>query len=126
MKRFVAAVIIFVIALTSAIGSNVLVKKRIEVLTDDTQALIKAVVTKDEDTVREKLKVLIESWEKSDTILHMFVVHREMTEFELNVYAIEEYLNGGDWELIRECSVRMQEALTHIQHSQKLSLRNVF
>ena len=126
MKRIIAALIVFAIAAAVAVSSNILVLKRVEVLSGDTRVLVEAAETKNQESARAGLERLNTSWEKSDTILHMFVIHREMNEVELSVHALEEYLNGGDWELFREGSVRMLEALAHIRHSQELSLKNIF
>ena len=126
MKRLIAAIIIFVIAASGAVTSNIYVSKHIDLLLADTQTLIDAAETEDKETATNGVKKLEESWDESQTFLHMFVIHREMNDIELNVYALAEYLEEGEWALFREMTVRIQQTLKHIEHSQQLTLSNVF
>ncbi|MDR3345415.1 MAG: DUF4363 family protein [Oscillospiraceae bacterium] len=126
MKRFAAALVVFALAASAAISSHLLVNYQIEELKKEAAATMQAAEDKDKPQAQASLDSLRRSWEKADTALHMFVVHREMSEIELTIRALDEYLAGGDWELFREGSVRLLEALEHMRHSQEISFGNVF
>ncbi|MDR1410193.1 MAG: DUF4363 family protein [Oscillospiraceae bacterium] len=126
MKRFVAAIIVLGLTATAAISAHLLVNHKINELKQVAEVTVQAAEVKDKDRAQAILNKLSGLWEKSDTALHMFVIHREMGEVELTIRALKEYLQGEDWELFREGSVRLLEGLEHIQHSQKISWGNVF
>jgi hypothetical protein len=126
MKRFVAAIVILGLAALAAVCSHLLILQRINGLKEEARDVIQAALEKDTERAGSELDTITQSWEKANTALHMFVIHREMGEVELNLRALREYLHGGDWELFRETSVRLLEVLEHMQHSQEISLGNVF
>ncbi|MCL2023005.1 MAG: DUF4363 family protein [Oscillospiraceae bacterium] len=126
MKRFVAAMVILAIAVGGSIWMNVYVKNRVEELVELAETLAETAKTKDMDDAQSALDELENLWEKSTTPLHMFVIHRELTEIELNLHMLGSYLDGENWALFREGTVRIKESLEHILHTQEMSLRNVF
>jgi hypothetical protein len=126
MKRFVAAIVVLGLISAAALGAHFWVRHKIGELQGLARELVLAAQEGDEPAARQALDAYGTAWGRADKLLHMFVVHREMSELEQGGKALEEYLGGGDWELFREGSVRVLQGLEHMLHSQELNLGNIF
>ena len=125
MKRVAAAVVLLLLAVSTAAATHFAFNSELTALSDSIEALIDCAEICSDDELKEKTDEVLAEWKHSSALLHSLVVHEGMDELEQNLTALPLIIAHSDRS---EYKLKCIEAINQIENlinAEKLSFENI-
>ncbi len=125
MKRVIAAVILFGIAVSIAVWSGITFQKKMTTLSDSIENLIICSETCSDKELEEKTQALVELWNGYSELLHSLVVHEEMDKLEEVVTALPPMLKHSEKTEFKNKCIEALTIINNLLKAEEINVGNV-
>lgn len=125
MKRFITAVILFVLAWSICIFGKITTNKQTERITDTMNSIEEQIIAGNTDEAIRISTAFQEEWESMHSSLCLFLQHEHLDPLESAFAVLPYYIELGDWDIARtECQL-VRTMTEHIVKTESVSLDNI-
>ncbi|NLB36689.1 MAG: DUF4363 family protein [Clostridiales bacterium] len=125
MKRLYVAAVLLIFSVSISFICYFVLKNHVDNLTTNLNQALEISVNGN-GSLPEKTKEIEEIWEDTSEIMHMLIIHTDLSELEVNLLSLTEYSKQKSNNLYNEACIRSIHNLEHIKESLIPDWGNIF
>lgn len=123
-------IIICIVVIMIILGLNILSEKYTNDIMDNVTIHLgmvrEAILTEDEEKMKENIKNVLEEWDKNKSRLSVYIEHDELEKVELYMVEVNTDIGTKEYNMALESLESCNFIIEHIKDKYKLSLKNIF
>lgn len=125
MKRAIAAVILFLMAVLLIIWSDYAFNKELNSVSASLTEIVECAETCSDEFLKEKIDALLSQWEHSSVLLHSLILHEGMDQLEQNITALPLLAEFSDRNELQKSCIEAINQIKNLSEAEKLSIENI-